>query len=516
MSSQRKSKKNVVLKHSSAIQSERKMSLLQAKCYNVFIANSFDNMKQEEQTISVTFLMDYLGYSDYKNQKRLKKLLEEMVWQKVKFNLLGKDGKKIWGVTTPLSFCRIAGDVCEYGFSKPLREVYSDPRLFSKIKLGIQNRFTSKYALFLYELFFDYLGIRQTPEIPLEKFRELVGLEKHEYKAFNDLNKRILKPALNEINKYTDIFVEVEKIKIGRKISFLKFFISKNKNYNREMVRIRNKRQMNIYDLVKENKQKNQLALVKNIEIQPINQQIPIPEPLEIQTTPQLLKEEIKPQIEQQQPIINEKDSQTVQILTSFNFPEEEIKTLIKTYGKDKINTISRLLKEGKNTIKNPRGWFYSGITKGYDDWQLKQADEKKRKIAEQKRKEAEKRAKEEKAKREREEKLLKWKQENKDKYEAVLIECFGDLLSDKRKEIVLNAIKKKAQKDKVELFESAKNHPYLKAVANTKIEEKYLNKKLKVETKEEKRQEQKEKPYRNQTNKGLESLGGILKRKSV
>ena len=97
----------------------------------------------------------------------------------------------------------------------------------------MQDRFTSRYALILWEVCFDYFDIArkegETPFIPLETFRELVGLEKDKYQTFKELNRNVIKPAIKEINELTGYFVEVEHRRLGRKIGELKFRITKLK-----------------------------------------------------------------------------------------------------------------------------------------------------------------------------------------------------------------------------------------------------------------------------------------------
>ena len=101
------------------------------------------------------------------------------------------------------------------------------------MNLRLQNRFTSRYALILWEVCFDYFDTDrdqgETPFIPLEVFRELVGLEKNEYPLFKELNRNVIKPAIKEINALTDYFVEVKQKRIGRRIGELKFRITRVK-----------------------------------------------------------------------------------------------------------------------------------------------------------------------------------------------------------------------------------------------------------------------------------------------
>ena len=56
-----------------------------------------------------------------------------------------------------------------------------------------------------------------------------MGIESNEYSEFKDLNKKVIKAAIKEINNLTDYFVEVEQKRIGRKVAELKFRIIKVK-----------------------------------------------------------------------------------------------------------------------------------------------------------------------------------------------------------------------------------------------------------------------------------------------
>jgi hypothetical protein len=97
----------------------------------------------------------------------------------------------------------------------------------------LQNRFTSRYALILWEICFDYFDTArnhgETPFIPLNTFKELMGIALDDYPTFKTLNQRVIKPAIKEINELTNFFVEVDQKRIGRKIGELKFRISRLK-----------------------------------------------------------------------------------------------------------------------------------------------------------------------------------------------------------------------------------------------------------------------------------------------
>ena len=75
-------------------------------------------------------------------------------------------------------------------------------------------------------------GRGETPFIPLETFRELMGVESDEYPLFGEfLNRNVIKSAVKEINALTDYFVEVEQKRFARKVAELKFRIARVKKF---------------------------------------------------------------------------------------------------------------------------------------------------------------------------------------------------------------------------------------------------------------------------------------------
>jgi Initiator Replication protein len=102
--------------------------------------------------------------------------------------------------------------------------------MYARISLTLQNRFEGKYGQVLWELCVDYLGYEreagETAYIPLDKIHKLLAVENsqhaNQYKIFN---RDVLKPALAEINRVSDLRVMVDCQRKGRKIAALKFKI---------------------------------------------------------------------------------------------------------------------------------------------------------------------------------------------------------------------------------------------------------------------------------------------------
>ena len=222
-----------VIKASPAIQIESKITHLQRRAWNVLLANAYNELPTAEvHRVNVAELAKKLGFNS-KKLDYLKETLEALVDCKVKWNLLNKDNREKWGVASLLSEVDIENGVCTYAFTPYLRYKLYNPRIYARLNLQMQDRFTSRYALILWEVCFDYFDIArkegETPFISLETFKELIGLDKGEYPVFKFFNRDVIKPAIQEINELTGYFVEVEHRRLGRKIGELKFRITKLK-----------------------------------------------------------------------------------------------------------------------------------------------------------------------------------------------------------------------------------------------------------------------------------------------
>lgn len=98
---------------------------------------------------------------------------------------------------------------------------------FTQYQLNHISGFSSIHAIRLYELFTQYkrLGSRY---ISVEDLKKWLQLE-DKYDRYNNLNQRVLTPALAEINEKSDLYVEYEPIKRGRKIVGVEFSITYKK-----------------------------------------------------------------------------------------------------------------------------------------------------------------------------------------------------------------------------------------------------------------------------------------------
>jgi len=93
---------------------------------------------------------------------------------------------------------------------------------FTRYELKQISQLTSVYSIRLYELLIRW---RSTGKlyVPIADLREKLGLLEDEYSQMGDFKKRVLKVAIEQINKFTDIEVTYTQKKEGRTITDIEF-----------------------------------------------------------------------------------------------------------------------------------------------------------------------------------------------------------------------------------------------------------------------------------------------------
>jgi plasmid replication initiation protein len=95
---------------------------------------------------------------------------------------------------------------------------------FTSYDLDQVSKLNSKYAVRLYELVIAWKSTGKTPVFKLQDFREKIGLlDENEYKDMCTFKKNVLELAVKQINEHTDIKLEYEQHKAGRKIDGFSF-----------------------------------------------------------------------------------------------------------------------------------------------------------------------------------------------------------------------------------------------------------------------------------------------------
>lgn len=225
-------RRDAVKKNVAAIHVSGKLTLLQRKLSNVLLLNAYDALTTRPfHTIDAKTLSAMVGYNS-NDVETLRQSLRGLAETVAEWDMLGKSGKQEWGVSALLSYAKLSGGVCEYAYSPALAEKLHDPDVFAMINIRIQSAFGSGHALALYENCYRFVGIGTTGWWDLETFRRLVGVDDSTYyQTYKHLNAKIIKPAVAEINRISNIVVTPEVRKKGRAVTDIRFDIARNDQF---------------------------------------------------------------------------------------------------------------------------------------------------------------------------------------------------------------------------------------------------------------------------------------------
>ncbi len=218
-----------VKKHVAAIHVSGKLTLLQRKLSNVLLLNAYDTLTRSHvHMIDARTLCLMIGYNS-NDMDTLKQSLRGLAETVAEWDMLDDQGQQEWGVSSLLSYARLKGGVCEYAYSPALAAKLNDPKVFALINLNIQRRFTSGHALALYENCYRFVRTGSTGWWDLDLFRRLMGVEGSDYYGiYKHLNAKIIKPAVAEVNKTSNIVLTPEIRKRGRAVTDIRFRIAEN------------------------------------------------------------------------------------------------------------------------------------------------------------------------------------------------------------------------------------------------------------------------------------------------
>lgn len=100
-------------------------------------------------------------------------------------------------------------------------------RYYTRYSLNNILAMSCKYSIRVYELLLSY-SYKNEIELPITEFKKRIDAENYESNSI--LIKKALIPAIEEINKYTDLFIEYRMIKEGRSFSKIHFIIRQKNN----------------------------------------------------------------------------------------------------------------------------------------------------------------------------------------------------------------------------------------------------------------------------------------------
>lgn len=213
------------------------LGLLHRKCYNVALANAYEGLGQRKLTFRMPIAMvaEWCEFNS-NNYKALYDVFEELRKTQVKsitfdeknLDKKGRPRKAVGSDGLLAGFKIIENGMIEYSFTNQMAQILYEPEQYIWMSLAVQNRFSSKYELNLFENCIRYVGAGTTGYKSVQDWRSVLGATEGTYDEFKRLNTMVLKPATNGVNSKSGILVEPEFEREKRKVARIKFKVAEN------------------------------------------------------------------------------------------------------------------------------------------------------------------------------------------------------------------------------------------------------------------------------------------------
>ena len=109
--------------------------------------------------------------------------------------------------------------IIEFEFDPIINLLNGANNLYANLDIKTNATFKSKYSLLLYEFINDYSKV-SIPTLTIDSFKMILFAN---YDNFFILKKKVIEPALKEINKKTTFILRYTIKKLGRKVKFINF-----------------------------------------------------------------------------------------------------------------------------------------------------------------------------------------------------------------------------------------------------------------------------------------------------
>ena len=219
---------NLIVKHNKVIEGKYNMTPTEAK----LVAKLTSMIEKEDEefkdyTFKVKNLLQDLGLGE--NYTLLKKSIKKLITREIEIEEEKRDI-----ITTILSSCVYDRETSTIILSY-------DPKLkpyflqlkenFTKYYLENILELKSFYSIRIYELLKQYQNLNERTTT-IKDLKKILNI-KDKYELYGDFKRRIIKPAVEEINDKTDLKVDFEEIKTGRKVTSIMFLIKKKNNQHK-------------------------------------------------------------------------------------------------------------------------------------------------------------------------------------------------------------------------------------------------------------------------------------------
>ena len=200
------------------------LTLADRRTYNLLLLNAWDCIDEDKEHVITKKDLRGKHHTTERVRESLLRLMAVVCTAKVERN--GKNFERHFHILEDADDENDEGDIglLYYRFPAKLRTIIKKSTQFARLKKEIVFALSSKYALSLYELVSKRINLKhkKSEEIPIDKFRALLGVEEGKLPLFKSLRQRAIDPAVLEVNGLAEFGCSVEPIYTGKKVTAVK------------------------------------------------------------------------------------------------------------------------------------------------------------------------------------------------------------------------------------------------------------------------------------------------------
>lgn len=197
---------------------DRRLSILEYTIYS-YILDKLENNPLEIFTLHLKDLEKY-SFEDIFG------VLKNLNTKKIYYTITTST-ENIIGVCPLISSIQIKNETFYLTIPKEIRNSFKKNTLENVIHLKTFLRLRKKTAIIFFNIFLKNALETGTATLSISELKEVLQIQEDSYTRFFDFEKIILKPIMEEINRFSDFQISYEKIKSGNsknnKVLFLKF-----------------------------------------------------------------------------------------------------------------------------------------------------------------------------------------------------------------------------------------------------------------------------------------------------
>lgn len=192
---------------------------------NLLYQNAHDSGKllEENAEWEIPLATVRQAFSKHESSDRLRDSLSRLMTVKVNVAYLAESADGVEGpeqrvvITGLFDFFDVSAKelakraTLRYGLPRKLAPILESSGRWGRIKAEIVCSMTSKYAIALYELIQLRANMERSIEtFPVDRFRELLGVPPGTYARGDNFQRKVLDPAVLEVNGLSDMSLDIE------------------------------------------------------------------------------------------------------------------------------------------------------------------------------------------------------------------------------------------------------------------------------------------------------------------